>query len=325
MPRKGSGQGPRASSKGNVEAGLRQADAVVEATYTTQVQTHTALEPHGLVARWEGDELTVWASTQGIFSVRDELAEVLGIPASKVNVITEYMGGGFGAKFGARVEGVTAAKLAKEAGAPVKLFLDRKEEHLATGNRPSAVQWIKAGATKDGKLTALHLIVHGTGGTGTKPTVTSHRDGSAQVIHGLQDLGTGARTMVGIVAAEELHLPLEKVSVRIGDTRMPYGPGSGGSTTTPSSAPAVRAAAYQACRKLAGLVAADWGAPEADVLLTESQFATRDGARRIAWKDACARLGAEGLSATAERAENHDDAWKHFTAGAQVADGEVAT
>ena len=66
---------------------------------------------------------------------------------------TEYMGGGFGAKFGAGVEGVTAAKLAKEAGLPVKLFLDRKDEHLAVGNRPSAIQWIKAGATKDGKLT----------------------------------------------------------------------------------------------------------------------------------------------------------------------------
>ena len=60
---------------------------------------------------------------------------------------------------------MTAAKLAKEAGAPVKLFLDRKEQHLAVGNRPSAIQWVKAGATKDGKLTALSLVVHGNGGT----------------------------------------------------------------------------------------------------------------------------------------------------------------
>ena len=75
------------------------------------------------------------------------------------------MGGGFGAKFGPRIEGVAAAKLAREAGAPVKLFLDRKEEQTAAGNRPSSVQRIKAGATKDGKLKALHLVVHGTGGT----------------------------------------------------------------------------------------------------------------------------------------------------------------
>src|SRR5437773_7543310 len=112
LPRKGNVQGPRSSNKGDIEEGFRKADAVVEGTYTTQVQTHTALETHGLVARWEGDELTVWASTQGIFSVRDELAETLGIPKAKVYVVTEYMGGGFGAKFGARTEGVTAAKLA---------------------------------------------------------------------------------------------------------------------------------------------------------------------------------------------------------------------
>jgi xanthine dehydrogenase YagR molybdenum-binding subunit len=75
------------------------------------------------------------------------------------------MGGGFCAKCCARIEGVTAAKLAKEAGAPVKLFLTRKEEQLAAGNRPSAIQKIRAGAKKDGTLTALQLTVHGTGGT----------------------------------------------------------------------------------------------------------------------------------------------------------------
>ena len=165
LPRNGNVVGPRSTSKGSVEEGFRKADAVVEATYLTQVQTHTALETHGLVAKWEGDELTVWASTQGVFGVRDELAATLKIPASRIRVITDYMGGGFGAKFGARIEGLTAARLARQAGAPVKLFLDRREEHLATGNRPSSVQTIKAGATKDGKLTALQLTVYGNGGT----------------------------------------------------------------------------------------------------------------------------------------------------------------
>jgi xanthine dehydrogenase YagR molybdenum-binding subunit len=446
LGRKGNVQGPRSSSKGDIEQGFREAGAVVEGTYTTQVQTHTALETHGVVAQWTGDELTVWASTQGIFSVRDELAQTLEIPASKVRVITEHMGGGFGAKFGARTEGVTAAKLAKEAGAPVKLFLDRKEEHLATGNRPSAVQWLKAAATKDGKLSALHLVVHGnggtnggtgtsgplkniyacdnvkteefdvftnagpsaamrapghpqgafaleatmdelagklgmdplefrmkndpsevrreefrigaerigwstrdarrqtkdpailrgigmgaavwynTGGTGPKATVTIHRDGSAEVVHGLQDLGTGSRTMVGIVAAEELSLPLERVAVRIGDTHMPYGPASGGSTTTPSSAPVIRAAAYQAVRRVAELLAKEWRIDPQNVAFSEGVFSERGGSSRsVPWKDACAKLPAEGLSATAERAENHADAWKRFTAGAQFAEVEVDT
>ena len=165
LPRNGNVLGPRPFAKGDVEQGFAQADAVVEATYATSVQLHSALETHGLVASWDGGDLTVWASTQGIFSVREELAEALKIPASRIRVICEYMGGGFGAKFGARIEGVTAAKLAKAAGAPVKLFLTRKEEQLAAGNRPSAIQKIRAGAKKDGTLTALQLTVHGTGGT----------------------------------------------------------------------------------------------------------------------------------------------------------------
>lgn len=446
LPREGNVLGPRLTSKGNVGEGFRKADAVVERTYVTQVQTHNALETHGLVARFDGDELTVWASTQGIFSVRDELAEAMKIPASKVKVITEYMGGGFGAKFGARIEGVTAARLAREAGAPVKLFLDRKEEQLATGNRPSSVQWIKAGATKDGKLTALHLIVRGTGGTnggtgtsgpikniyacdnlqveefdvftnagpsaamrapghpqgsfaleatldelarelgmdplelrmkndpsevrreefrigaekigwqtrdsrratkdpavrrgvgvgaavwyntgdtGPRATVTIHRDGSAEVEHGIQDLGTGSRTMVAIVAAEELGLPLEKVSVHIGDTRMPFGPASGGSTTTPSSAPTIRRAAWQAKRKLAEAVARQWKVPAESVVIAGGTVsAPGDPARKVSWPEACRLLPDEGVAATADRAENHEDAWKRFTGGAQFAQVEVDT
>ncbi len=165
LARNGNVLGPRSTNKGNVEEGFRKADKVVEKTYSTQVQMHSALESHGLTASWEGDELTVWASTQGIFVMRDELAETLKIPVAKVRVLTDYMGGGFGAKFGPRVEGVAAAKLAKQAGAPVRLFLDRKEEQTAGGNRPSSVQTVKLGATKDGKLTAMQLTVYGTGGT----------------------------------------------------------------------------------------------------------------------------------------------------------------
>jgi xanthine dehydrogenase YagR molybdenum-binding subunit len=446
LPRKGNVQGPRLSEKGSIEEGFRAADVVVEGTYVTQVQTHTPLETHGLVAKWEGDELTVWASTQGIYSVRDDLADSLGLPKAKVHVVTEHMGGGFGAKFGARAEGVACAKLAKQAGAPVKLFLDRKEEQLAAGNRPSSIQWLKAGATKDGKLTALHLIVHGSGGTnggtgtsgplkniyacdnvkteeydvftnsgpsaafrapghpqgafaleatmdelaarlgmdpivfrtkndpyevrreeyrlgaerigwatrasrrdtgnpavrrgvgvgaavwyntgstGSRATVSVHKDGSAELLHGVQDLGTGARTMVAIVAAEELGLPLDKVSVRIGDTRYPVGPGSGGSKTTPTSAPAVRAAAWQAKRKVAESVAASWKVAADTVLFEKGAFSSSAApGKRASWAEACALLPSGGVSATADRAENHGDAWKHFTGGAQFAEVEVDT
>ena len=89
---------PLVMSRGNVEAGLKSADVVIRREYRTPVQLHTALEPHGAVAEWEGDRLTVWESTQGIFRVRDNVAKALGVPLSKVRVIKDYMGGGFGAK-----------------------------------------------------------------------------------------------------------------------------------------------------------------------------------------------------------------------------------
>jgi xanthine dehydrogenase YagR molybdenum-binding subunit len=448
LPRKGNVVGPRTFTKGDVDKAFREPDVVVvEGTYRTQVQNHTALETHGLAASWEGDSLTVWASTQSIFSVRDELAEALEIPAARIRVLTDYMGGGFGAKFGPGVEGIAAAKLAKEAGAPVKLFLDRKEEQLATGNRPSSEQWIKVAAKKDGTLTALHLVVHGnggtnggtgasgpakniyacpnvkveeydvftnagpsaafrapghpqgafvleaamdelakkvgmdplafrvkndpseirkeefrigaekigwsnrdaarkaaskepgvvrgvgvgasvwynTGGTGPRATVTILRDGSAQVEHGVQDLGTGARTMVAIVAAEELGIPLEKVTVAIGDTRLPFGPGSGGSTTTPSTAPTIRRAAHQAKKKLAAAVAKSWKVEPGSVTVAGGRVTAPGEKHDVSWAEACKLVPEEGVSATAERAENHDDAWQRFISGAQFAEVEVDT
>ena len=155
---------PAVRERGNVEAGFKDADLVVEGKYTTPVALHNALETHCAVARWEGGNLTVWASTQGVFGFRDDLAKFFKIPPAGVRVISEYLGGGFGAKFGAGVVGVVAALLAKKAQAPVKLMLDRQEENLATGNRPDSVQWIKIGAKRDGTLTAIHLKSYGTGG-----------------------------------------------------------------------------------------------------------------------------------------------------------------
>jgi xanthine dehydrogenase YagR molybdenum-binding subunit len=160
--------GPHGSKGvGDVEKGLAEADVVVDATYRTQVQTHSAMEPHGLVADWGADTLTVYASTQGTSTVRDELAEVLGLPKAKIRVITEFMGGGFGAKFGAGNYGVLAARLSQKAKAPVRLVLDRREEHESVGNRPSCVARLRVGAKKDGTLTAIHFSSYGTAGTGT--------------------------------------------------------------------------------------------------------------------------------------------------------------
>ena len=96
------------ANNGDTDKGFTEADVIVESEYFTQVQTHSALETHGFVVDWKPDEVTVYASTQGTSSVRNEFADVFKLPKSKVRVITEYMGGGFGAKFGAGNEGVVA-------------------------------------------------------------------------------------------------------------------------------------------------------------------------------------------------------------------------
>ncbi|MHB8303255.1 MAG: xanthine dehydrogenase family protein molybdopterin-binding subunit [Acidobacteriaceae bacterium] len=167
VPQTGNIHGPSIHKRGDAEQGFKDADVIVESKYTTQVQTHCALETHGVVADWKPDMLTVWASTQGTASVRDELAAYFKMPKAQIRVITEYMGGGFGAKFGAGNPGVVAASLSKQTGAPVWMMLDRKEEHLSVGNRPSSDQTLRIGAKKDGTLTAMQLISYGTAGCGT--------------------------------------------------------------------------------------------------------------------------------------------------------------
>ncbi len=152
--------------EGDVKKGFRQADVVVERTYKIRVQHHNSLETHGCVAKWEGDELYVWDSTQGVHGTRGGLARHFDMPENKVHVITHHMGGGFGSKFGPKSYNFVAAKLAKKAGVPVKLMLDREEEYFATPFRPSSVQKLKIGAKKDGTLTAFEMDSYGSGGIG---------------------------------------------------------------------------------------------------------------------------------------------------------------
>jgi xanthine dehydrogenase YagR molybdenum-binding subunit len=151
---------------GDVEAALKASAHIVEGVYSTQVQTHMSLETHGCICEWEGDRLTIWVSTQGVHSMREGLAKGLDIPQANIRVITQYMGGGFGSKLSTDPQDVICARLAKAAGRPVKLMLDRKEEQLATGNRPSAYAKVRAGVSADGKLTAFDAETWGTGGAG---------------------------------------------------------------------------------------------------------------------------------------------------------------
>jgi xanthine dehydrogenase YagR molybdenum-binding subunit len=157
---------PKIKEEGQVDQAMASAPVVCEAELRTQTQLHHPLETHGNTISVQGDQITAWASTQGVFSVRDGLANNMQVPQSNVQVICDYMGGGFGSKFGPGAHGGLAAQLSKAAGAPVKLMLNRLEEGLAVGNRPSSIQKIKFAAGQDGKLIAADVENHGSPGVG---------------------------------------------------------------------------------------------------------------------------------------------------------------
>ena len=403
---------------GDLDAGFKQAAHLVEQTYSTHVITHVCLETHGTVCEWDGDKLTAWVSTQGVHQCADGFAQSLGIPRANVRVITQYMGGGFGSKFAPDAQGIICAKLARLAKAPVKLMLDRKEEHLDTGNRPSAFAHIRAAVAADGTLTAFDGTSWGTGGAGAgsnfplpylyrfpnrrrahtdvyinagqqramrapghpqgcflteilmdeladrvkmdpvefriknapplapnaqwinyfrdgakrfgwdkrhatgDPTpgpiktgmgvsahlwggagrgsqahVDIHNDGSVVVKCGTQDIGTGTRTLVAMVAAETFGLPVSAVKPEIGDTQYPFSGGSGGSTTAASVTPAIRVTCVDALNALFAKVAPTLGGA-ADQLVAEGGriHVAGNAAKGVSWKDACKLIGTEPIS-----------------------------
>jgi len=161
-------RGPvKAGARGDINAGFAEAEVVVEEDYRTQVQTHCCMETHSVVADWRPDGLTIYLSTQFTAGVRNELAEAFKLPRNRVRVVVDAMGGGFGSKSSAGNYARAAVALSRAAAAPVRLALDRREEHLDSGNRPGTFQRLKIGARKDGRLSAISLYTYGTAGTAT--------------------------------------------------------------------------------------------------------------------------------------------------------------
>lgn len=189
-------------SRGDVKKGFEQADLIVEGKFTTSTQLHNSLETHGSVVRWEGDELTIWESTQYIFGVRDRVSTALDIPLSRIHVICDYMGGGFGSKGQTLKQPVICAILSKMTGRPVKLMLTRQEENTLTGNRGETIQKIKVGARKDGTLTAIDVeSLYGLGAYGNWAASVG---GPAQELYkctNVRTLTIGVRTNMGSHAA----------------------------------------------------------------------------------------------------------------------------
>lgn len=145
---------PPEVSVGDIEAGLAAADVVLERTYDTASRHHSPMEPSATVVRWDGEEMTVWDATQGVFRARAMFASALGLPEDKIRVISAYTGGGFGAKLFWPHQ-LLAAMAAMAAGGTVKLVLTRAQSFTSHGYQPASRQTMTLGARRDGTLTAL--------------------------------------------------------------------------------------------------------------------------------------------------------------------------
>lgn len=394
--------------RGDVAKGFAEAAVVLEQTYRTSCELHTPMEVHGSVVRWDGDRLTVWDTTQGVFARQSELARDLALPMANVRVVAPYVGGGFGSKLSTGKYTVIAALLARKTGRPVKLFLSRKETFLCVGNRPSNSIWLKAGAKPDGTLTAFHArnlgvvgaypgwagvtyqvsnlylcpnvkveetsvminagkecamrapgfpqcswaleqmmdalagtlgmdpvelrlknipavsqargnapytstglarclregaltfgwsearrrlprgrlrrgvgVAGGMWGYAGEPNATAtvklFADGSVSLVMGASDIGTGTKTVMAMVVAEELGVAVERIRIEHADTlTTPYAPSSGGSQTVLVNAPAVRAAAADVKRQLLDLAAAELGRPVEKLALENGKIVPTD-------------------------------------------------
>ena len=428
-------------SRGDQDAAQSAIDGaagVVEAEYSQPVQHHVCLETHGVVVDYRGGgEATVYASTQGTFTVAGDAADILGLKESDVTAVVEHMGGGFGSKFGLDIPGDIACQLSREAKRPVHLLLDRKGECSLVGNRSAGWQRVKAGCDASGKIVGLIAEIETYGGLGrgsnpglpyiydveeysrvqasvmmntdssramrapghpqasfameslvdelayevgvdpleirkvnlsdpvyhrqldraakeigwgdhpnkTKPgagdgwtatgigfgvatwggggrpvcevDVKISSDGSVAVEVGTQDLGTGVRTYVAAIVAEELGLSVSDVTPRIGSTRYGSANASGGSVTTACLAPSVKAAAWAARKAFLEKVAAARGVDPGQLACTGGEVLDLSGGSGgMAWAEACALLPAEGLS---ERGK-----WNHKLAGNGVHGAQAA-
>ncbi|UCH62020.1 MAG: xanthine dehydrogenase family protein molybdopterin-binding subunit [Fidelibacterota bacterium] len=155
------------ASGGNLSEGRKASDSVFEEEYLNSYVAHATIETHTATAQIEEGRITVWASTQSPFGLKDEIAEELGMPSKDVRVITPYVGGGFGGK-ARNQQGVEAARLTKLTGKPVQVAWTRAEEFFYDSFRPAAVVKITSGITKSGKIALWDYGVYFAGDRGSE-------------------------------------------------------------------------------------------------------------------------------------------------------------
>ncbi|HEY9348936.1 MAG TPA: molybdopterin cofactor-binding domain-containing protein, partial [Inquilinus sp.] len=146
---------PAQVQRGEVEAALAGSPSRIEATYETPSQYHNAMEPHAIVAAWDGDALSIDTPSQGLAMAQGRIAGLFGIPPEKIHIRSPFLGGGFGSKglvSGPQILGILAARL---VGRPVKLVLRREQMYGPVGHRAPSRQTLRIGLDGDGRMTAL--------------------------------------------------------------------------------------------------------------------------------------------------------------------------
>lgn len=160
--------------------------SVIERTYLDGYKAHAPIEPHAAVAIPEGPKVTVWASTQTPFLLKEEIVRELGLPPGNVRVITPYLGGGFGGK-SRNLQAIEAARLAKMTGRPVQVAWTRQEEFFFDAFRPAAVVKIRSGITANGGMSFWDYSVYFAGERGSQHfyTIPHHSTRSFDVARGM--------------------------------------------------------------------------------------------------------------------------------------------
>ncbi|WHM29058.1 xanthine dehydrogenase family protein molybdopterin-binding subunit [Streptomyces sp. BPPL-273] len=155
VPDSANGGFPAVTEKGDPDGAFASSAARLDVGYTVPPLHNHPMEPHAGTARWEGDRLTVYSSSQGTSAVRAELARLFGLPEDRITVRSEHVGGGFGSKGTPRPEVVLAAMAARETGRPVTLALPRRYLPAVVGHRAPTLHRLRLGADADGRLTSL--------------------------------------------------------------------------------------------------------------------------------------------------------------------------
>jgi xanthine dehydrogenase YagR molybdenum-binding subunit len=142
-------------SRGDADSAFPKAPVQLDQTYTTPTETHNPMEMHATIAVWNKDKVTLYESSQGVVNHHNVMSEMLGIPLENIEVISKFIGSGFGGKLFPWPHSLLAAVAARKLGRPVKVSVPRTLMFTTVGHRPAVQQRMRLGATQDGKLVSF--------------------------------------------------------------------------------------------------------------------------------------------------------------------------